>query len=101
MVIETFICDLIMSMSMTFQINLLYNLVCRSLCHWLSGFCFCFVIWLILFRPGARGPFLESPSNLPGQISIFLNVFFFFADYAVITDMVLGQCFHRIIRFKI
>ena len=24
----------------------------------------------------------------------------FFADYTVITDMVLRQCFHRIIRFK-
>ena len=40
-----------------------------------------------------RGPFLESPGNLPGPISIF------FADYTVIIDMALGQCFHRIIRF--
>ena len=44
------------------------------------------------------GPSLESPGNLSGPISIFLNAFF--ADYTVITDMVLGQCFHRIIRFK-
>ena len=45
----------------------------------------------------ARGPFLESPGNLPGPISIFVNVFF--ADCAMITDMIVGQCFHRIIRF--
>ena len=36
------------------------------------------------------GLFLERPSNLPGP---------FFADYRTITDMVLRQCFHRIIRF--
>ena len=34
--------------------------------------------------------FLERPGNLPGP---------FFADYRTITDMVLRQCFHRIIRF--
>ena len=46
----------------------------------------------------ARGPFLaKSPGNLAGPISILVN-FFFFADYTMITDMVLGQCFHRIIR---
>ena len=43
------------------------------------------------------GPFLKGPGNLPGPISLFLNVFF--AGYTMITDMVLGQCFHRIIRF--
>ena len=45
------------------------------------------------------GPFLESPGNLPGWISIlFLKWFFAFADYTVITDVALGQCFLRIIR---
>ena len=48
------------------------------------------------------GSFLESAVNLPGPLSIhfyFLFLSLFFADYTVITDMVLGQCFHRIIRF--
>ena len=44
-----------------------------------------------------RGPFIDSSGNLPGPISIFLNVFF--ADNTAITDMVIGQCFHGIIRF--
>ena len=44
-----------------------------------------------------RGLFLESSGNLPDPISLYLNVFF--SDNTVITDMVLGQCFHRIIRF--
>ena len=47
--------------------------------------------------PRRWGPFLESSGNLPGLISIFLKVFF--ADYTGIKDMVIGQCFHRIIRF--
>ena len=50
-----------------------------------------------LSRNGPRGLFLERTGNLSGPVSIFLNVFF--ADCTVITDMVLGQCFHRSIRF--
>ena len=53
------------------------------------------VEFVVVSRPW--GPFLDSTGNLPGPISIFVNVFF--ADYTVITDMVLGQCFHKIIRF--
>ena len=49
-----------------------------------------------LKRPGTR--FSEVPGNLLGPISIFFNVFF--ADYTVITAMVLSQCFHIIIRFS-
>ena len=44
------------------------------------------------------GPVSRKSRNLPGPVSIFLNVFF--ADYTVITDMVLGQCVYRIIRFR-
>ena len=43
------------------------------------------------------GPVSRKSRNLPGPVSIFLNVCF--ADYTVITDMVLGQCVYRIIRF--
>ena len=56
----------------------------------LSG---CYSVDIII---GPRGPFPGSPGNLPGPISIFL--IFFFTDYTVITDMVLGQRFHIIIR---
>ena len=42
-------------------------------------------------RSGAR--FSKVHGNI---LSIFVNVFF--AACAVITDMVLGQCFHRIIQ---
>ena len=38
------------------------------------------------------GPFLEIPVNLPGPMSIFLNA------VSPIKGMVLGQCFHRIIK---
>ena len=47
---------------------------------------------------GTSGRFLESSSNLPGSITIFLNVFSPITQ-TVITYMVLGQWFHRIIRF--
>ena len=43
------------------------------------------------------GPFLESPGNLQADKYIFKC---FFADYTVITGLVLGQCYHRIIRFQ-
>ena len=46
---------------------------------------------------GPRGLFLESPGNLPGPRSIFVNVFSL--NYTVNRDMILGQSFHRIIRF--
>ena len=43
-------------------------------------------------QKGVWGPFLEIPDNLPNPISIILNAF------ARITDVVLGQCFHRIVK---
>ena len=36
-----------------------------------------------------QGPVSRKSRNLPGPLSIFLNVFF--VDYTVITDIVLGQ----------
>ena len=44
-----------------------------------------------------QGTVSRSPGNLPGPISIFFK--YFFADYTVIIDMVLSQCFHTITRF--
>ena len=48
-----------------------------------------------LKRPGAR--FSKVPVTYRARKVYFKR---FFADYTVITDMVLGQCFHRIVRFQ-
>ena len=45
----------------------------------------------LTFPAPSRARFSKSPGNLLGPISTFL--IFFFADYTVITDMVLGQYF--------
>ena len=44
-----------------------------------------------------QGAVSRSPGNLPGPVSIFLNVFS--PTRTMITDMLLGQCFYRIVRF--
>ena len=90
--------DVIMLYSFTVSLNVLkvypanINLLVRLI---QKG---CYVTdYKYFIKPQVLGAVSRSPGNLPGPVSIFLNVFS--PTRTMITDMVLGQCFYRIVRF--